>query len=397
VAYRTIKINWQPRNQAQWTAFKAARRESARLWSDLVELHFDIRTSGERWPTKEDLQKEFKGKYPNLHSQSIQQIIGEFVEAVSASRQLRKNGASPEEAKYPYRKSEFRDIVYTNQGAKIRDRYLMLPNGEAGTLKVKLPAIEIVGRLMEVRLCFHSIILVCEIADEIKLVESIIGVDLGVNTLIAAANEDKAVLISGRALKADIQYRNKELAHISSLMSHKVKGSRAWKRLRRAKARLLARSERRLNDKLHKATRKVADEFPNAKAYVGKPFNDAAQKLNRRQSQQVSSASNAKIIRMLDYKLAGAIQVDEHFTSQTCHVCGARQKARRIYQCKQCGTRLPRDVNGALNIRSIGLHNQMLSGGSLPQSIKFKYPENFSGSTRGHRASRSLRREAARL
>ena len=43
------------------------------------------------------------------------------------------------------------------------------------------------------------------------------------------------------------------------------------------------------------ATRKVADAFPGATCYVGKPFNDAALTIGRRQAQQVSSACNARV------------------------------------------------------------------------------------------------------
>ena len=105
--------------------------------------------------------------------------------------------------------------------------------------------------------------------------QTIIGVDLGVNTLLAATAGEKAVLVSGRAAKATVQYRNKCLAPCQRSQSAKTKGSRRWKRLQRRKARLLAKCHRRLRDVMHKATRKVADAFPGATCYVGKPFGRA--------------------------------------------------------------------------------------------------------------------------
>ncbi|HXG66818.1 MAG TPA: hypothetical protein VNO70_17075, partial [Blastocatellia bacterium] len=136
MAYRAVKIQWHPRSKAQWGIYSTARQEAARLWNDLVERHFRLRRAWWKWPSKSRLEKWAKGKYPHLHSQSVQQIIGEFLEAVNATRQLRKNGI---EAEYPYRKSRYRDVVYTNQGARIRDGYLLLPNGRAGTLRIRMP------------------------------------------------------------------------------------------------------------------------------------------------------------------------------------------------------------------------------------------------------------------
>ena len=53
--------------------------------------------------------------------------------------------------------------------------------------------------------------------------------------------------------------------------------------------------ERQERERYHKEHRKVADAFPNAKAYVGESFNDACRKMGRKQAQTVSSACNRKV------------------------------------------------------------------------------------------------------
>jgi transposase len=121
----------------------------------------------------------------------------------------------------------------------------------------------------------------------------------------------------------------------------------------------------------------VANAFPDAKAYVGEPFNDAAQKMRRIQAQQVSQACNAIIIAMLAYKLASAIRVDEADSSQTCPVCGERNKCRRSYRCHVCGCTAPRDAVGAVNIRSIGLDGSMVPGRSVPDAIHCCHPTSI--------------------
>src|SRR5262249_2715288 len=135
----------------------------------------------------------------------------------------------------------------------------------------------------------------------------------------------------------------------------------------------------------HKATRQVAEAFPNAKAYVGEPFNDAAQKLRRIQAQTVSSACNRKIISLLNYKLAACIEVEEAYTSQTCLVCGERSKPRRIYRC-HCGFGAPRDVVGSTNIRTIGIEGALRPGCSVPNAIQWHHPAKYPGHKPGSRA-----------
>lgn len=374
--------------------------EAGKLWSDLVERHHAARAANTPWPSKAQFQKELKGQYPALHSQSIQQVIGDFCEAVDSARQLRKKGH--EEAKYPWRKPKFHSVIYTNQGARIRDGCLILPNGVAGNLRVRIPeGITLPGRLMEVRLHYGTVEIVCHVPDVARTIGPTIGVDLGVNTLIAATDGNKAVLVSGRAAKASVQWRNKQLASIVSAQSKKQKGSRRHKKLQRRKYRVLGKARNRINDLCHKATRKIADAFPDAKAYVGEPFNDAARKMGRKQAQQVSQACNARLIQLLDYKLAGAIQVSEAYSSQTCPVCGERSKHRRVYRCK-CGTVAPRDVVGCLNILSIGTTGSLQRGCRVPNAVHWIYPSKYPVATRVVRAdttqiARAVRREAAAL
>jgi putative transposase len=354
-----------------------------------VRRHHRIRCLGWRWPSKLRWERWAitpKRRYPGLSAQSAQQLVGEFCEAVNSCRQLRKNGQT--EARYPWRLYRYHDVVYTNQDARIRDGRLVLPHGTSGTLRIRLPAsVTLPGRLMEVRLSYGLARLICEVADTSRPQETVIGVDLGVNTLIAATDGQKVMLISGRAAKAPIQYRNKQLARITQRQSGMTKGSRRHKRLQRRKYRMLDRAKRRIRDLCHKATRQVAEAFPGARCYVGEPFNDAAQRARRTQAQTISQTCTRKLIQQLDYKTAGAIAIDEAYSSQTCPVCGRRSRHRRIYRCPHCGTTGPRDAVGATNILALGVHGDMLPGRSLPEQVKYLRP--WRSSPGGHPAGRS--------
>ena len=91
MTYRTVEIAYKPRSTPQWATYSAARREAARLWNHLVQLHFRIRRRNLKWPSKARLQQWAKGRFPGLSAQSVQQTIGEFCEAVHSAWQRRKN------------------------------------------------------------------------------------------------------------------------------------------------------------------------------------------------------------------------------------------------------------------------------------------------------------------
>ena len=380
--HRVVEIAWKPRSERAWTIFSSARLEAGRLWRDLVTRHHRIRRLRWTWPSKSRWFTWAKGKYPHLSAQSTQQIIADFVDALVATTARRKQG---HDAHYPWKTPKHRDVVYSNQDAKVKEGFLRLPHGKRGlgTLKVKIPAtLTLPGRIMEVTLGFGVVRIVCETA-EAPLVggDVVVGCDLGVNTLIAATDGVTAVVVSGRAAKATVQYRAKQLAEIAALQAGKAKGSRRHRKLQRRKYQMLGKTANRIKDLCHKATRQVVDAFPRARMIVGEPFNDAAQRVGRRQAQQVSSVCGRKIIGLLDDKAKGATVVPEPFSSQTCPVCGCRQKCRRVYRCKDCGFEAARDVVGALNIRQIGRVGELRPiPGLVAPRVTFRHPSKYPGS-----------------
>jgi putative transposase len=392
-----MTFNWLPRSSKGWNTYTSARKEAARLWNALVLRHARIRRMGWKFPSKRRWEVWAKRRFPWLHSQSVQQIIAEFDEAVRSTMQLRKNGSS--DARYRWKLLRYRNITYPNQAARgvggADGRPMLIrPNAASGKRVAPIPdGVEFPGRLMEVHLSYGKISAVCEVPDESALAKTTIGVDLGVNTLLCATDGETAVVVSGREAKATVQWRNKRLASLVSKQSQHERGSRRHKRLQRRKYKLLDKSRARIQDITHKTTRKVKDAFPQAQVYVGKPFNEAAQKIGRIWAQQVSSASNAKLIEQLDYKTAGALQVSEAYSSQTCPVCGCRQKCRRTYTCRQCGYSAPRDVVGAVNILRIGKQGTLVQSPLVPTRIVQLHPSKYAGkkpaSSGGHPASSS--------
>ncbi|MCI0561315.1 MAG: hypothetical protein MN733_22745, partial [Nitrososphaera sp.] len=62
-----------------------------------------------------------------------------------------------------------------------------------------------------------------------------------------------------------------------------------------------------------------------------------------------------------------------------------------------CGVKGPRDLIGALNILIIGKQGRLIPNQALPTHIVYKYPAKVAGSSSGHLASSSRKREAAGL
>lgn len=412
--HRTFEIAWTPASPKAWATFTAARLEAARLWNDLVTWHAEARQQHASdpsfvFPTEKQWRQRCQKQYPHLHSHSVQETIHSFLEAVKGCHEKRKAGDPS--ARFPWRTPRYREVPYTNFGARLRNGFVILPHGQAGELAIKLPkgASLPPGRLMEASLSFKVVRLVFSDeppppvrgSDEAKAARAAkqmakkppaalptVGVDLGVNTLLAATDGERAVLVSGREVKATVQWRNKQLASLVQAQSSRQKGSRRHRRLQRRKHHVREKAHRRIQDALHKATRKVAEAFPNAHAVVGKPFQEAATKLRRTQAQQVSQACTAKLTRMLGYKLASCRPVSEAYSSQTCPGCGCRQRCRRTYQCKECGWTAPRDVVGAVNILEIGQQGAMVPRASrtVPRIVwtrPSKYPGKKPGSSGG--------------
>ena len=213
--------------------------------------------------------------------------------------------------------------------------------------------------------------------------------DLGVNTLIAATDGRTVLLISSphqwtrgqgdhpvsqqapRALPAGPRAQGAGVASSQAAATAQVRHARQDGAPR---PRFVPHGHTATRQDGRTAGRQVADAFPNATCYVGEPFNEAAQHIGRVQAQSVSQACTRKLIGMLDYKTAGAMTINEAYSSQTCPVCGERSKQRRIYRCPMCGANSPRDAIGAANILSLGTHGAMLPGRALPAQVKYLRP-----------------------
>jgi len=162
-------------------------------------------------------------------------------------------------------------------------------------------------------------------------------------------------VISGREIRAIKQWRNKSLGRLSKMISRCKKGSRRFKRLIRAKARMKAKTKYQLRDLFHQATRKAIDHCLSndiVELVAGDPKGVEKKtrkdkRLARNARQKVSQMEYGRVKKYLAYKAEEAglkLQfVKEHNTSKQCPACGKQNSCNgRNFNCP-CGFKGHRD------------------------------------------------------
>jgi IS605 OrfB family transposase len=194
------------------------------------------------------------------------------------------------------------------------------------------------------------------------------GVDLGIIHPYALAASGAALLVSGRAIRAEHRLHLAEKkARSRALASRAPKrgqaGSRRWRKYRAKTRRLEERHRRRVAQATHEAARAVVDFAVKERIgtlVVGDPRgllkNDAGKRQNLavnnwKPGQMISAVGDKAALAGIDVEL-----VDERGTSSTCPRCGAKvSKPRgRTFHCGTCKLVAHRDLVGAANIAPRG-------------------------------------------
>jgi putative transposase len=357
----------------------ACNRESALVWNRCLQLSKRHYLDHGKWISKSELQKATKRQF-HLHSQSTQAVCHKYLFARdSAQRAIQKGIKS---ACYPYRNKTHYNTKWAKDGFKIYvngkiELMMGIHNGKREkpiTVYTKnLPE----GRIKEIELGYQNGLYLSIAFEDGKQNETYekkqsAGVDPGeIHTLSAFAEGGEAVIITGRKVRSIHRLRHKKIAEIQRLQSKCKKRSRQWKKYQKAKRYVLSKSEKQLQDALHKTTKQFVDWCIKqlvSDVYMGNPEGvqrntRKKKKATRKQAQRLSNWSFGKVKKYLQYKLAmRGIQlqeVDESYTSQTCPVCKKRKKvSSRNYRCS-CGYQEHRDVHGARNILAKSLYGEI--------------------------------------
>jgi len=402
-----------PYDKNLYEELRMMQREAASAWNDIVREATSYYVACKKWLSKTEIQAIRKQTY-NLHSQTVQAIADKYAANRETIRQLRK---TDKKAKYPWRKKFYyciplkkasmdistdtitiKKVDYgfslsdllnkrkkKNWNEKVPKHHhsIVIPNGSEENLDACNYA-EIVWRNGAYWFCYAVQVPEQDLSAYEKKVA---GSDLGEIHAIAVATEDRALVVSGRAMRSISQFRTKALADLSKKMSRCKKGSRQWKKYKYARNRLRQTSNNQLEALEHKTTKEIVTFLEVEKVThlvignvsgIGKGTKKNEQKKrkqNQVRRQQLSLWNQGKIKQKLTYKakIKGIIvtETEESYTSQDCPFCGGRHQANgRIFICSVLKTEIHRDVNGAQNIAR--KHHHMAARPHV--SVVFKQP-----------------------
>jgi IS605 OrfB family transposase len=190
------------------------------------------------------------------------------------------------------------------------------------------------------------------------------GVDLGIIHPYAVVTEQAALLVSGRALRAegwlhlhDQQARQAKAARRAPRPGQR--GSRRWRRHRVRLRRVEARHRRRIHQAQHQAAKQVigfAVQRRVGTLLVGDPKGITERDVGRAHNLRLRQWRRTHLLQALKDKAERAgirvRLVDERGSSSTCPACRRRvpkPKGRR-FGCPHCGLQGHRDLVGAHNI-----------------------------------------------
>jgi putative transposase len=367
--------------------------EAAQVWNACCELHKTARLAHTKWPGRNELQKATKGRFA-LHSQSVQMIVHAFLANVLATRQLKPSNPK---MKYPWKTKRFYPVMWPAQAVSREHGRVVLPMGKGRkSLVLPLDLPEEAGACtlvwnngFELHVCV-----------EVPQAETSPGnvhatVDLGeIHLAAVSTNTGKAMIVTGRGIRSLKRQRNQHVGKFAKKQSHCKKYSRRWKKLQRAKNKVCRRSERRIRDMRHKATRQVIDfcvENEVGSLFIGNPHGVRNRDRGRHHNQRMALWEYGKDIDYLTHKAKQACILSftgsERGTSSQCPRCGQKHKPKgRVWRCRACGFIGHRDLVGSINMHKLAYGIQV----EFPRSFTYLRPGPSRSSSRADTPQRCL-------
>jgi putative transposase len=196
----------------------------------------------------------------------------------------------------------------------------------------------------------------CTVEEEIDVSRNngtAVGVDLGVKSL--AVTSHGRIFANPKALNTKLH----KLKKLSRNLSRKKTGSKNRIKARVKLAKFHLRVYNIRQDSLHKLTSWLAK---NHGRIVIEDLNVSGMMKNKRISRRIADVGFFEFRRKLEYKVqwygAELILAPRFFpSSKQCSRCGLVKReislSERVFHCKECGLKLDRDLNAAINLLTV--------------------------------------------
>jgi len=227
-----------------------------------------------------------------------------------------------------------------------KDNRIGIPSlGKVKYHKQDLPEAEIkCGRILKKASGWYLCLwLDCDHKFAVKDTDKVVGIDPGFSTLLT--------LSDGTKIK-----NPRELTKGAKRLAQSQRGNN-----KKLTARLQERQANRRNDRNHKISRKLVEDYKEV-YYSDDNFKGMAKVFGK----SVSEASLGDLVRKLTYKSKVCGRqlkpVNSKFTTMTCNSCGSLTGPKGIaglkvrhWVCKVCGTVHDRDLNASINVLNVGV------------------------------------------
>lgn len=191
----------------------------------------------------------------------------------------------------------------------------------------------------------------------------IVGIDIGIHNLITLS--DCTFIKNNLYLK---KYE-KRIKRLQKELSRKEKRSNNYYKCKIKIARVYEKLKNARKYYLHKITNDITNNYDIITTEKLKTQEMICSSTSKTLTKNITDSTFSEIIREIEYKSKEKgkhfYQVEEYYpSSQICNCCGHRDKeykdiTKRIYECRECGIKIDRDLNASLNIEFRGLAKYM--------------------------------------
>jgi putative transposase len=249
-------------------------------------------------------------------------------------------------------------FTYTQSGFELRDGKLRL--SKIGDVKIKLHR-PIEGKVKTLTIrrdslsnwfaCFS-----CEVESKpLPPSIEIVGIDLGLTTFATFSNGE--TIERKRWMKQD----EKDLKRIQRKVSALAKGSPERRKAIKALNHVHTRIKNRRDNFAHQESRKLVNRF-GLIVFEKLNIEDMKQSDNKVINRGIADVAWGQFVQRTLSKAVEAgrsvVQVNPRGTTQECSGCGqivAKGLSVRVHNCSNCGLKIGRDLNAAINILARGL------------------------------------------